>query len=68
MTSRTVPLLGSGYRPTIWCTNPACHAPVPADALACPECKEPVVQPQVALHEPQAAEIDVETLLREGRY
>ncbi|MCD0160987.1 hypothetical protein IHN63_06640 [Deinococcus sp. 6YEL10] len=33
--------VGSGYRPSAWCLNPGCHAPVAADALHCPECATP---------------------------
>ncbi|MFC3859445.1 hypothetical protein ACFOPQ_01475 [Deinococcus antarcticus] len=64
MTSRNIPF--PRYRPTIWCINPACHAPIPADALECPECGEPVAKS--VRHVPRSSEIDVETLLREGRY
>lgn len=32
--------LRSGLRPTAWCINLACHAPIPADAVECPECNE----------------------------
>ncbi|MBZ9713792.1 hypothetical protein [Deinococcus multiflagellatus] len=32
-------LEGTGaYRPTVWCLNPGCHAPYPAELPACPEC------------------------------
>lgn len=34
MTTIALPL----YRPTAWCHNPGCHAPVPADAATCPDC------------------------------
>ena len=40
MTNTRFSLLGSGRRPTAWCINPACHAPIPADASECPECHE----------------------------
>ncbi|WP_291428475.1 hypothetical protein [Deinococcus sp.] len=33
--------VGSGYRPSVWCLNPGCHAPHAADALRCPECGTP---------------------------
>lgn len=34
-------LLGSGFTPSVWCLNLACHAPIRADAVLCPECGVP---------------------------
>lgn len=38
MTPRNLPLIGAGYNPTAWCTNPACHAPISAYETTCPDC------------------------------
>lgn len=47
MTTYGPQTIGSGYNPSAWCTNPACHAPIPAHETTCPECgadQAPLIQ------------------------
>lgn len=60
MTKTSIPLLGSGRRPTAWCINLACHAPIPAEAVECPECNE-VQTPYLTVTAPREP-LDLETL------
>lgn len=50
-------LVGSGYRPTVYCLNQGCHAPICVTALECPDCGTPTRR-----HEPAPLTVDARAL------